>query len=174
MATDHVFGYARVSTSEQNLDAQRDILKKAGATKVFADVVSGSKSARPELDQMLIRGWQKLQPLATPPTTPPASPQATRNLTVDRRATTYLCLQVIQLMENVFLDLDFVHHSDHADHTGWMDIFKDWAANPVMKQVWEQSHHTYGTRFQTFWKQQLDQRTAMNPELLASTTSAPT
>ena len=153
----------KVSSFVQHTEALISIWRQAAADPALA-----------ELDQMLIRGWQKLQPLATPPTTPPASPQATRNLTVDRRATTYLCLQVIQLMENVFLDLDFVHHSDHADHTGWMDIFKDWAANPVMKQVWEQSHHTYGTRFQTFWKQQLDQRTAMNPELLASTTSAPT
>ncbi len=48
-----IIGYARVSTDDQNLDAQTDALKAAGAGKLFADRISGSKRERPELDRML-------------------------------------------------------------------------------------------------------------------------
>lgn len=48
-----IIGYARVSTDDQSLDSQTDALSVAGAEKVFADRISGSKRARPELDKML-------------------------------------------------------------------------------------------------------------------------
>ncbi|NOC47705.1 recombinase family protein [Ruegeria sp. HKCCD7559] len=48
-----IIGYARVSTDDQSLDSQMDALSGAGAEKVFADRISGSKRARPELDKML-------------------------------------------------------------------------------------------------------------------------
>ena len=45
-------GYGRVSTQDQNLDAQRDALKKAGADKVFIEKITGTKASRPELDKL--------------------------------------------------------------------------------------------------------------------------
>ena len=42
-------GYARVSTNDQNPDAQRDRLIKAGAIRVFTDIVSGKRFDRPAL-----------------------------------------------------------------------------------------------------------------------------
>ena len=45
-------GYARVSTTEQNLDLQRDALLAAGCGKVITDKASGATTARPGLEQM--------------------------------------------------------------------------------------------------------------------------
>lgn len=53
------FGYGRVSTLDQNLDAQKDALMRAGATKIFVEKITGTKASRPELDllrQMLRQG----------------------------------------------------------------------------------------------------------------------
>jgi DNA invertase Pin-like site-specific DNA recombinase len=44
-------GYARVSTSDQTLDLQKDALKKAGCQKIFTDVISGAKSKRDGLEE---------------------------------------------------------------------------------------------------------------------------
>lgn len=48
-----IIGYARVSTNEQNLDGQLDLLKKHGCERIFQEHASGAKSTRPELDRML-------------------------------------------------------------------------------------------------------------------------
>ncbi len=47
------FGYARVSTSEQNPDMQIDALTAAGCDRVFTDYASGAKEHRAQLDLML-------------------------------------------------------------------------------------------------------------------------
>jgi DNA invertase Pin-like site-specific DNA recombinase len=44
-----LFGYARVSTRDQNLVAQDAELRAAGCAKVFKEKVSGAKTDRPEL-----------------------------------------------------------------------------------------------------------------------------
>lgn len=46
-------GYARVSTPDQKLDRQVDVLKKQGCEKIFSDKASGAKESRPGLDEML-------------------------------------------------------------------------------------------------------------------------
>lgn len=48
-----IIGYARVSTGDQNLDAQTDALHAAGAERIFADKIGGSMRKRPELDALL-------------------------------------------------------------------------------------------------------------------------
>lgn len=46
-------GYARVSTQDQSLDSQIDILKNFGCSKIFKEKVSGRKIKRSELDKCL-------------------------------------------------------------------------------------------------------------------------
>lgn len=48
-----IVGYARVSTQDQDLNAQLEALTRAGATKVFAEKISGAKRDRAQLDRML-------------------------------------------------------------------------------------------------------------------------
>ena len=44
-----IVGYWRVSTDGQTLDAQIDELKRAGATKLYAEKQSGARTDRPQL-----------------------------------------------------------------------------------------------------------------------------
>lgn len=47
------FGYARVSTKEQNPDHQTDALERAGCDKIFVDKASGVLERRPEMDKLM-------------------------------------------------------------------------------------------------------------------------
>src|SRR5499425_1045730 len=50
-----LIGYARVSTNEQNLNLQRDALRKAGVTtkNIYTDKITGTKAERPGLTEAL-------------------------------------------------------------------------------------------------------------------------
>lgn len=48
-----ILGYARVSTSDQDLDGQTSRLKEAGAIRVFSDVISGKNFDRAGLNQLI-------------------------------------------------------------------------------------------------------------------------
>ena len=48
-----IFGYARVSTADQNTDTQIDALQKFGCDRVFQEKISGLSVQRPALDEML-------------------------------------------------------------------------------------------------------------------------
>jgi DNA invertase Pin-like site-specific DNA recombinase len=47
------FGYARVSSLEQNLNLQLDALKSAGCAEVVTDEISGTIAERPGLTKLL-------------------------------------------------------------------------------------------------------------------------
>ena len=46
-------GYARVSTKDQKLKSQIDLLKKAGCEKIYSDVGSGVRQDRDGLKEMI-------------------------------------------------------------------------------------------------------------------------
>lgn len=50
-----IYGYARVSTLDQNLDRQLDMLNQRGVDVMFPEKMSGTKRSRPELDKLLSR-----------------------------------------------------------------------------------------------------------------------
>ena len=46
-------GYARVSTTDQNLEIQVAALNKAGCSCVIKEKISGARKERPELNRLL-------------------------------------------------------------------------------------------------------------------------
>jgi DNA invertase Pin-like site-specific DNA recombinase len=46
-------GYARVSTTDQNLDWQLTALKEAGCARIYQEKISGAKRERPELQRLI-------------------------------------------------------------------------------------------------------------------------
>ena len=50
-----IFGYARVSTEQQNLDRQLDMLQKYGVNYIYNEKMTGTKRNRPELEKLLER-----------------------------------------------------------------------------------------------------------------------
>ena len=51
--TNTIYGYARVSTTQQDYATQVEDLKQAGATKIFKDKYTGTTANRPEFDKLM-------------------------------------------------------------------------------------------------------------------------
>ncbi len=49
------YGYARVSTNDQKLENQIDLLKSAGAVKIYQEKFTGTTTARPEFQKLLAK-----------------------------------------------------------------------------------------------------------------------
>lgn len=71
------------------------------------------------------------------------------------RAGFYVCNQMIQLMEDVYLDLNLDKEHAHPDNRGWMNLFKHWSWSGMFRATWAIGASTYGTRFQNFCKRHL-------------------
>lgn len=67
----------------------------------------------------------------------------------------YICCQMIQLIENIYLDLNLDDTWDHKNNEGWKELFTNWAKNQDLVKTWEQTRHTYGKRFISFWERNL-------------------
>lgn len=57
-----IFGYARVSTQDQNLELQIDALTKYGCERIFQEKMTGTRKDRPQLEEMfkLLREGDKV------------------------------------------------------------------------------------------------------------------
>ena len=78
------------------------------------------------------------------------------NSSVAVRKGFYVCNLMIQLMENVYLDLNLEKHHDHPDDRGWMNLFRHWSWAGIFRVTWSISACTFGARFQHFCKNKLD------------------
>jgi hypothetical protein len=59
-------------------------------------------------------------------------------------------LELIQLMEDVFLDLRLNDFWEHPDNRGWAILFMRWARSPRFRLIWEKTRRTFGIRFEYF------------------------
>lgn len=67
----------------------------------------------------------------------------------DGRRKFFFYLQLLQLIEDVFVDLEFgsSYRWDHPATEGWRTIIQYWAEQPEMKEVWEKQKDNYGQPF---------------------------
>lgn len=68
----------------------------------------------------------------------------------------YICQEMIQLMENVYLDLNLEEEWAHPDNRGWMNLFRHWAWSNMFSVTWAVSAATSGARFQSFCERHFD------------------
>jgi DNA invertase Pin-like site-specific DNA recombinase len=52
MSLNYTYGYARVSTQQQDLIRQLDMLKQYNCTEILTEKVTGIKANRPELNRL--------------------------------------------------------------------------------------------------------------------------
>ncbi|HLH44394.1 MAG TPA: patatin-like phospholipase family protein [Bryobacteraceae bacterium] len=93
------------------------------------------------LDSQLFPGWSEKSPNGEP------QPSSRRGL--------YISQSIIQLMENVYLDLNLETQWEHPDNEGWRVLFTRWAQSPIVQQAYRLSGDTYGSRFRRFCEARL-------------------
>lgn len=65
------------------------------------------------------------------------------------------CVELIQLMENVYLDMKLDDHWEHPDNRGWKQQFLTWVKSGTLQGVWYENKRLFGLRFQVFCKKYL-------------------
>jgi hypothetical protein len=65
------------------------------------------------------------------------------------------CLQLLQLMQNVVLDLRLDDFWDYPDNRGWAMLFTGFARSPKFRTSWNLNRTVYGIRFEYFCSQRL-------------------
>jgi hypothetical protein len=66
-------------------------------------------------------------------------------------------VEVIQLMENVYTEFKLEHEMNRANprNAGWMRVFRRWAQQQVVRDVWDTVKENYNTLFGAFMDQAL-------------------
>jgi hypothetical protein len=80
---------------------------------------------------------------------------AMRPLRNARQEEKVLGLELIQLMENVYLDLRLDDFWSHPDNRGWAILFMRWARSPRFREIWQETRRTFGIRFEYFCEARL-------------------
>jgi hypothetical protein len=65
------------------------------------------------------------------------------------------CLELIQLMENVFISLQLDDFWTHPDNRGWVTLFTSWAKSGTFRAAWKQTRTTFGSAFVYFCENRL-------------------
>ena len=72
------------------------------------------------------------------------------------RAGFYFCLNLLELMQDVYLDLNLDAEWQHPDNRGWMNLFKHFAFTGMLRATYCVVCSNFGARFQRFCEVRLD------------------
>jgi hypothetical protein len=64
-------------------------------------------------------------------------------------------VEMLQLMEDVFLDIRLDDYWEHPDNRGWAALFIQWSKSPLFRAIWAQTKRGFGIRFEYFCRQRL-------------------
>ncbi len=69
------------------------------------------------------------------------------------RKAKYICLDLIQLMENVYTDLHFRNRADRCNPSngGWIQVFRYWTRQDIFQRTWLFARDTYNPLFREFY-----------------------
>ena len=73
----------------------------------------------------------------------------------DPRDEFYVVNSLIQLMEDVYADLNLEESWRHPHVEGWMAVFRRWAVQDAFRRTWAISCSTYAERFRNFYDDRL-------------------
>jgi hypothetical protein len=107
------------------------------------------------MDAQMYPEWESLIHQQSAPA-PPSSMLWLPSTTNEIRKGFYLCNLMIQLMENVYTDMNLEYEHNHPDNRGWMNLFRHWTWSGMFRVTWTISASTYGARFQKFCEKYLD------------------
>jgi hypothetical protein len=131
--------------------------KSAGASGAFAEhsktLTRIWKDIRdnPELgflDSQTYPEWGRANPAHISAPWIPKDPQQFRKAF-------YVCNDILQLMENVYLDLKLENERDHPDNAGWMNFFRHWSSSGMLRVTWAICGCTFSSGFQRFCRHHL-------------------
>jgi predicted acylesterase/phospholipase RssA len=105
------------------------------------------------LDAQIYPEWDELMRGRTAPQPPSLSLPASA---AEARAGFYFCVNLLQLMQSVYLDLNLEEEHDHPDNRGWMNLFKHWSWATMLRATYAICCSTFGARFHTFCGRRLD------------------
>ena len=141
---------------EQDLDADHDMLSLADKLRSTCSPTAYHVGRFTGHAEQLMKLWEKL-----------GATQDLRDLDRDVLGATfppdalairnqfYICTEMIQLMENVYVDLNLEETWEHPDNKGWQVMFKMWSASPAIKEAWRSMRSIFGVRFQYFCERRL-------------------
>jgi len=104
--------------------------------------------------------WERLMKGATD--APPPAGLGLPDTSPERRAGFHFCSALLQLMEDVYLDLNLEEDGDHPDNSGWMNLFHHWAWSSMFRVTWMINASCFGARFRRY----CEVRLGMDPRVI--------
>jgi hypothetical protein len=108
------------------------------------------------LDEQISPEWERLMSGVSDASAPAVTaPLGLPAKTAQRRAGFHFCNALLQLMEDVYLDLNLETEHSHPDNAGWMNLFNHWSWSAMFRVTWMISASCYGARFRSFCEDRL-------------------